>query len=773
MKAVILAGGDGTRLRPLSASRPKPLAPLFGKPVLEYTVNHLKANGVTDMTATLRAMPEEIMNCFGDGSRLGVRMGYQIETEPLGTAGSARACVDPSGDGPFMVISGDGLCDFDFRAAVKFHKERRADVTILLHRQTNLLPYGLVMTDGRGRVTRFIEKPSWGQVFTDTVNTGIYIIEPRVMRRVPENTFFDFARDLFPDMLERGEAVYGYAAPGYWCDIGDTASYLQCAFDALDGKIDPALTAKPLARGVRSDSGIPAGVSVSPPCYIGKDVRLGRGARVGPYTVLTDGCTLGEGAVAERSYLDGVSVGGHADIRGAIVCKGALIGEGARLHDGCVVGDGVSVGAHAVVRENCRVWPGKTIEPDSGASLPGSLFDAGGRVSGRAGSGLTPDMALRLGAAAAMAVDAGYTPPCVAVAWQGGEAARITAAAIEAGAAAAGANAARHDAQFPSCAAYAGVLYKFPLSIFILQNGDRVELYFSGPDGLPAPRPLELRIESVAARGEIDWRAARGVGMTRLLSGAPGLYESAALEAPDWFDPRRAVDAAVRTGNAPGRALAAVLRAGLCPVAPLTNLPAFDVSDDGFKLTAIDEQGRVMSHERLLCALCVFEASRGNNVLAVSYGAPMLLDYLGGSHGMVIKREGRDPGARELMAAQPYLRDGVFMAARLAAAMATSGQTLAAMNDAVPPLHISTAEVTASGDRGAVMRALVTAAGGAAAEGVELVEGLRARLDDGWVHVTPLPGRRALRITGEGATAEIAAELCNLFEKRATEAGDG
>lgn len=238
MKAVILAGGRGTRLQGVThGAIPKPMAELLGRPILEHIIRLLAQNGFTDICCTLAWMPEAVRSYFGDGSRFGVRLRYSVEETPLGTAGAVKNCRDFFGRSPFLVISGDAACDFDLRALWEEHRRRRGAVTMALHAHDAPLPYGLVVTDARDRVHRFIEKPRWGRVVTDLVNTGIYCIEPGVMDMVPENTPCDFARDLFPRLLRAGYPLVGISAPGYWRDIGDPGSYYRANLDAWEGRL--------------------------------------------------------------------------------------------------------------------------------------------------------------------------------------------------------------------------------------------------------------------------------------------------------------------------------------------------------------------------------------------------------------------------------------------------------------------------------------------------------------------------------------------------------
>ena len=236
MKAVILAGGLGTRLRPVTGEHPKPMVPMLGRPMMEHIVDLLRACGYTRICAALHYRAGEIMAHFGDGRRFGVELEYRIETENLGTAGSVKNCRDFYGDEDFLVISGDAACDYRLDELMQAHRERGAAVTIALSAVRVPLRYGLAVTDGDGRIRSFLEKPAWPRVVTDLVNTGIYVLSPRALERVPEGPF-DFGADLFPKLLREGALLYGVPMEGYWADIGTPQDYYRCCADALDGKL--------------------------------------------------------------------------------------------------------------------------------------------------------------------------------------------------------------------------------------------------------------------------------------------------------------------------------------------------------------------------------------------------------------------------------------------------------------------------------------------------------------------------------------------------------
>ena len=305
MKAVIMAGGEGTRLRPLTSNLPKPMMPLANRPMMEHIVNLLKDHGFDDIVVTVAFLPQAIRTYFGDGESLGLEMDYSIEEQPLGTAGSVGLAKERLTD-TFLVISGDALCDVDLTALVEAHRAKGAAVTIGLKSVDNPLEFGIVVTDDDGRVERFLEKPSWGQVFSDTINTGIYVLEPEVLRHVPDDRPYDFSKELFPHLLEMGRPIYGHVLDGYWQDVGTLEQYRQANFDALDGAVQLEIPGLRL-RGnvwVSEDVDIDQLEPVVGPAFIGVNSRIADAASVGAYSVLTRGVIVREGARVTRTVID-------------------------------------------------------------------------------------------------------------------------------------------------------------------------------------------------------------------------------------------------------------------------------------------------------------------------------------------------------------------------------------------------------------------------------------------------------------------------------------
>ncbi len=373
-----MAGGEGTRLRPLSLGMPKPMVPLLGRPVMEHIIGLLKRHGIDEIAVTLCYMPEAVQSYFGDGQKWGVRLHYFIEEAPLGTAGSVRACAPFLEGEDFLVISGDSVCDLDLTAAMEFHQAKRAQATLVLFRHPAPLEYGLVLTDEEQRVVRFVEKPSWGQVVTDLVNTGIYLLSPQVLEQIPPDRPWDFGKDVFPALLESGGGLYGVPGGGYWCDMGDCGAYLDCAADALSGKVKLDMGLPQQSPGVWSAQPIPEGVTVIPPCWLGPGAAVEPGALIGPHTVLEQNSWVGRRSLVQRSVLlPGARAEERTTLYGAILCKGAAARPEAVLNEGTVLGERALAEEKAVLLEGVRLWPAR-VAP-AGTRLSRSITSSGRR----------------------------------------------------------------------------------------------------------------------------------------------------------------------------------------------------------------------------------------------------------------------------------------------------------------------------------------------------------------------------------------------------------
>jgi mannose-1-phosphate guanylyltransferase/phosphomannomutase len=405
-----MAGGFGTRLRPLTNNVPKPMIPVANKPMMEHILELLRAHGITDLVTLLHFQPELIEGYFGDGSEFGVRMTYVAPTEDYGTAGAVKN-AEAHLSGTFLVISGDLLTDFDLGAALAFHRERGADLTIVLTRVENPLQYGVVITEPDGRISRFLEKPRWSEVFSDTINTGIYLLEPSALNLIPPKREFDFSKDLFPLMLREGRKLYGYIAAGYWRDVGDLLEYRLAHQDILGGVVKvniPGRKVEGLDKTIwlGSDSRVDFTVGLRGSVLIGKNTRVEANARISD-SVIGDNCIIEEGAVISQSVLwNNVYVGRGALLKENVVGRGSEVKAWARLFEGALISDACRIGEGSVVKADVKVWPQKVVEDGAtlstslvwGERWSRSLFGAYG-VTGLGNIEVSPEFGAKLGAA--------------------------------------------------------------------------------------------------------------------------------------------------------------------------------------------------------------------------------------------------------------------------------------------------------------------------------------------------------------------------------------
>ncbi|MEF3308413.1 sugar phosphate nucleotidyltransferase [Paenibacillus sp. GYB004] len=409
MKAVIMAGGKGTRLRPLTCQLPKPMVPLLNRPCMEYIIELLKKHGITQIGVTMQFMPEVIRSYFGDGREYGVELFYFEEESPLGTAGSvknASAFLDER----FIVISGDALTDFDLSRAIEYHRRKEALATIVLTRVDHPLEYGVVMTDEDDKVIRFLEKPDWSEVFSDTVNTGIYVMEPEVLQWVEEGKEQDFSNDLFPLLMRRGEPLYGYAAEGYWSDIGNLTQYRQAQFDMLDRKVDVRIQAKEWKPGIFVGEQValpPGSEKWEGPLYIGDGTVIEPEAAIGPYCVFGTGNRIARGCALRQAILwDSNYLSENNELSGATLCSRIRSYPETVIADGAVVGSHCTLGPKAQVLSRVKIWPRKRVREHAMLSSSVICGDdavkpmfADGTVRGYANEEITPDFAVKFAGA--------------------------------------------------------------------------------------------------------------------------------------------------------------------------------------------------------------------------------------------------------------------------------------------------------------------------------------------------------------------------------------
>jgi mannose-1-phosphate guanylyltransferase/phosphomannomutase len=408
MKAVVMAGGFGTRIQPLTNSIPKPMLPILNKPMMEHIIKKLKSVGINEIVVLLYFKPEVIQNHFKDGSDLGIKINYVLPDDDYGTAGAVKKAQKYL-DERFIVVSGDLVTDFDFKEIIGFHDAVNSKLTITLTSVEDPLQFGVVITDKDGKILRFLEKPGWGEVFSDTINTGIYVIEPEILDYIPDNIPFDFSKDLFPKLMKEGITLYGYNAKGYWRDVGNPESYREVNKDILKEKVKIDFEGEKIVypSGVlyTKTKDLPANLEIVGKVVLDENVKLEENITL-ENVVIGKNCHIGKNTYIKDSVLWwDVKIGDNCRFLNSVICNNNIIENNVRAEHGVIIAEGCEIKDNVAFEKDVIIWPNKLIEEGSiissnliwGDKWKSSLFE-GGKVSGRTNIELSNEMAAKLAA---------------------------------------------------------------------------------------------------------------------------------------------------------------------------------------------------------------------------------------------------------------------------------------------------------------------------------------------------------------------------------------
>ncbi|TDA67502.1 MAG: nucleotidyltransferase [Clostridia bacterium] len=792
MKAVIMAGGEGTRLRPLTCTRPKPMVSVLDQPVMAYAIELLRRYGISDIAVTLQYLPEAISNYFGDGSAWGVRLRYFVEESPLGTAGSVKNASQFL-DEPFLVISGDALTDFDLGKAVSLHQDKSALATMVLTSVPNPLEYGVVIISPEdGRVRRFLEKPAWSEVFSDLVNTGIYLLQPEILDFIPDGQSFDFSKNLFPVLLDKGLPLYGLALDGYWCDIGHLGQYMQAHYDFLAGKVNLPIPGQEVARGVWMAAGASADpeAQLEPPVYLGRNSHVGAGAVVGPLTTLGAGCTVESMASVRRSLLGSMThVGERAQLRGVVVGEGTRVGDRVEAFEQATIGDRCVVGSGSEIAPAVKIWPEKQIEAGSrvrsnlvwGNGCSRTLF-VGRGITGQAALDLTPELVLQVVAAYGSHLKRGDR---VVVSCCSRPAAAMLKEAATVGLQSTGikvtdlgmvpASLHRHAVRYLEADGGVHVGYA-------PQNETALWFQLTDSRGIDLAASEQRQVENIFSRGEARRAAAGEIEPAHVAAVADVIssYREFLSAAPDHIRPGE-YQVLLSSPAEEVRALAAaVLPAGVAMNGDAWLHPEAHGSKVGAYLDANGEvlwlalaPGQVLDPRDvfILAAVAGWETFPDSRLLAAPVSASQALEQLAGRYGAKVHRTKEDPRAVADVAWkqgchwQVYsVFDGLYTLELIIGLAARQGRPLDQIVRDIPRLPLVLRETSCPWEaKGQVMRRLAEAIGGHPAE---MLDGIKVYHPQGWVLILPHAQNPAYQIYAESFSQEAAEELTGFYEAR-------
>ncbi len=819
-----MAGGEGSRLRPLTINRPKPMVSIVNKPCLGHIFDLLKAHGITDAFVTLQYLASQIQDSFGDGGSVGMRLRYSVEETPLGTGGSVRQ-IGEALVGTFLVISGDALTDIDLSAVIAFHRERKAAVTLCLYRVPNPLEYGVVITDESGRITKFLEKPSWGEVFSDTINTGIYVIEPRILERYAVGEAFDFSKDLFPQLLADGEPLYGFVASGYWTDVGSIPEYARANADVLLGKVH----AGPLGREIQPGVFTSGDVDIDPtarlvgPIYLGNGVKIGAGVEVIGPTVIRDYVSIDASAIVDRSIVWRNSyIGDRSELHGTIVGRQCALKSRVVLEEGSVIGDHSVVNEGARVRSQVKIWPDKQVE--SGAVVGSSLiWGAQGRralfgrfgVTGLVNIDLTPEFAARLGASYASTLPQGST---VTMNRDQHRSSRMLKRALMGGIVSAGV----HVADLLQCPLPIGRFHTRRMGaaggvhVRVSPFDVRVcDLKFFDRQALDMDKAQERKVETSFFREDVRRVGYNEVGAIFESPRVGEAYREAFLAETvhrrDVADRKFKIVVNFSHGTAAQflpqllntlgielisingvvsenvgsrdfeefqaekRELAAI-------VSSLSASVGVIIDAGGEKAFFVDDQGRISSDMQFLVAFAWLSARVTPGVVAVPVFAPSAIDTIVQAAGGRVQRVRASASAQMDVAAREHPLvvgdgvggfifprfhpsfDGLFAVVRLLELLAVTGKTLSEVIDETPAANVARIQVPCPWDqKGRVLRVL---AQDPRTERTRQIDGVKHQDDGEWVLVLPDADRPLFNVYAEAGDEGRAWTLAHEYAER-------
>lgn len=743
MKAVIMAGGEGKRLRPLTADMPKPMLKLCGKPVLEYILKLLEKHGVDEAWLTLGYKSEKIIEHFKNGTFAGIKLNFVVEKTPLGTAGGVKNAVGDV-DEDLIVISGDALCNLDLTAAFAYHRGKGADATIIARRVSDPREYGLADIGADGQVRGFLEKPGWGEAFTDMANTGIYILSGLCCKNIKADGFSDFARDVFPALVTNS-ALYAYRSDGYWRDIGDIAAFVGAQRDLIGGVVGCEIEGERIGGCIYAEGKPKGNFSIDAPGYVGRGVRIGDGAVIGENSIVGDGVIIGAHArTAGCVLMDGAVVGENSLSRGCVVCDGGGIGRGATAASGSVIGPRSLLGDDAVLGEGVilqefEVVPDETIMVETPQKAAPQLPVMGDNmITGRLGTVITPQFCLRLGQS--IALTCGGRPICVAD--DGLNASYIHKQALVAGILAEGGQV--YDT---------GVMFAGQLSFAVTESGSMMGILVGGYGqgvrfvGASIPNALQKQIEALISRSAAPTKGAM-VRLPEILSGVSALWENRLISAL----PRRNIDftGSFFCKNAVVAESAAKIFMQLGGKSG--GDMSFNFTTDGVE-TNISRGGEIILKNEQIVAVCaVFDFQKDVDVM-VTHSAPRILEKIGERFG---KRVYRQTACRETCV---WSCDGVS-ALLYALSCAGNYADLIRIAESLPEVAVYAEETEIEGSSAQILGKLLARDGGVRTE-----RGVAMPTSAGWITVRPSADGKTIRIITEAASAEVARELCGDFQK--------
>jgi len=775
LQAIILAGGKGTRLSPLTQTTPKPNLRILGKRVIETVLERLKSAGLDKAVITTMYLAEQTE---GLGREIGgVAVSFERENEPLGTAGAVRNAYDGESD-DVIVLSGDGVFDFDLTQAISAHYEKNADVTIVTTRVEEPSEYGIVISDESRRVVSFVEKPPWDRVLSPNVNTGIYILSRSVLESIPENECYDFSKQLFPKLMEQGKQLFSIHLDGYWCDIGNLDAYFYCNAACLDGKVKSIS-----GGGVSAEKLSEEGVDCSDKVFVSENAHIGKNVRLGAYTVISENASVADGCdISESLLASGVKIGGGCSVNGAMIGENCIIGENCVISEGCVIGGYGKIGDGEIIKKHTHLHAHSNVTEEEKMKLSfrsnsGAMFTDNGILCS---SQLGTEHYTKLGRSIALSL---ISEKCedksqklkhdndmflrVGVMSDFGINAVLHAKSLICGASSAGVHCVDFGKGYESLARFASLSLNCDIVIFVSRAGEDTIVKMFDANARTVSHEFERRL-SATFFSDPEFEKAANIFETESFSSIGTLYYSQLVKSVSERFGKNALcgfecwveSFGVPMSISPSNMLInAINELGGKVTQKTDSKIRFCVAYDGTD-AACEEGALVCDFTHMGAVLIECEARNGCRSFKFPSSVPQAYRVLAAKNRASTDKDGAD-SAEVSHDSALWLNDGIFASLRLCAFLHNEKASLSELMASIPRFEVYRDEFIGNKDRASVMEKLSKLDNSENTDTEH--EGVKLVLAGGTVTVIP-ERRRGFKIISEAVSIEAAKELCLKIE---------
>ena len=768
MKAIVMAGGKGSRLRPLTCNIPKPMVKLCGKPILHYVLDLLQKHNILSVKITTKYLSNYIKDAFENLKYKNIKLSFCEESFPLGTAGSVKNAtinsnLEDNQDDDFVVISADAVTDCDLSAAIRFHQLNKSDATLVIKKVSDPREYGLVNIDQNNNITGFIEKPSYSQVNTNTANTGIYILNKKVLSLIPDNQEYDFAKDVFPKMLKNNMKLMAFESDFYWCDIGDLKSFLACQKDILNKKVDCSLKSRFSNDGNIFKSAKPTGFyKLFPPVYIGENVKIENGAIIKSGSVIEDNSIISENAVINGCNIqERVLISERSSLVDSIICAGSTIKKDCHIFEGSVIGFNTIIGNSVTIYPDVKIWPQKFIDNNiivtdniKYSNIKKEYINDDGIV-GETSLELTPEFAVKIG----RALGSITSDNIIAIGSNNIPFAVNLKNSIISGIESTGTQVWDFGNNFEPLFIYGMTECDLKIGVFINSEKNSVIKFFS-ESGLPFTRQLERALESSISTGEYKMCRWNDYLPSLDMSGFKGLYQQKLKkQAPFGL---KNIKAIIKSKNLLIESMMNNLISELGAEISEDLIINIDKFGTSLYINNTNNTNKEISYWQAFLICCLSEFENGNDI-SIPIDSPQIIDKIAQSYNTKVYRylrcpaDNSDKKARNISKQQLWVRDVLMLAIKFLSFLKLSNKSIDQIDDMIPQFCLYSKTLLFNNNNISNILNNLTQNNNL---NYKISEGILINYQNGSALIKPFKRGNGLKILAESSKYEFASEIC-------------